>query len=200
MIKLLEFILLFCSIFQISFTLKLICGIIFIIGGQFKRTLTPYKRSTSSDRAKVQEDINIVHQNFKSFLKEVRPTLNVDKVATGEVWLGTEALKKGLCDKIATSDEVLLLMHNNNKEIFTVTHRKRAEDKPSILQLFEDENQQSSMSIFFNKCIEMIAISVMNKLSVNTNNNEIFQGSNHNHNEIMAIDSSNISKTLFKMK
>lgn len=47
---------------------------------------------------------------FKNHLKKVRPTLNIEKVATGEVWYGMDALSKGLCDEIATSDDVLLRM------------------------------------------------------------------------------------------
>lgn len=51
-----------------------------ITAGQYKRTLTPYKAPTSSDRKKMQQDIGVIHELFKSFLKQQRPKLAVDKV------------------------------------------------------------------------------------------------------------------------
>lgn len=45
---------------------------------------------------------------FKSFVKENRPSLDIDSVATGETWFGEDALEKGLCDEIRTVDDVLV--------------------------------------------------------------------------------------------
>ena len=36
-----------------------------------------------------------------------RPQLNMDEIATGEVWLGISALNKHLVDELRTSDEYL---------------------------------------------------------------------------------------------
>ena len=36
-----------------------------------------------------------------------RPNVNIDEVATGEVWLGSEALQKGLIDDLMTSEELI---------------------------------------------------------------------------------------------
>ena len=43
---------------------------------------------------------------FKSYLVENRPKLDVDSLATGETWYGPDALKRGLVDQLATSDDV----------------------------------------------------------------------------------------------
>ena len=81
-----------------------------ITAGKHKRTLTAFKKPSASDRAKVKSDVEDILILFKNHLKKVRPILNVDKVATGEIWYGSDALSRGLCDEIATSDDVLLRM------------------------------------------------------------------------------------------
>ena len=35
-------------------------------------------------------------------MKENRPSLDIDKVATGETWFGQDALDRNLCDEIRT--------------------------------------------------------------------------------------------------
>jgi len=45
---------------------------------------------------------------FRDFVPLNRPSLNIDKVATGETWFGQAALEKGLCDEIKPVDDILL--------------------------------------------------------------------------------------------
>jgi serine protease SohB len=75
--------------------------------GKYKRTVNMLTPNTDEGRAKFREDINIVHEAFKSHIKENRPSLDVEAIATGEVWLGSQALDKGLVDELGTSDEVI---------------------------------------------------------------------------------------------
>ena len=49
-----------------------------------------------------------MHGLFKDFITEHRPNLDVEKIATGEIWFGTKALDVGLIDDLGTSDEYLL--------------------------------------------------------------------------------------------
>ena len=79
-----------------------------ITGGEFKRTLTMFGENTDKARQKFQEEVNETHRLFKSFVKEARPTLDLEKVATGEHWYGTQALELNLIDEIITSDDYLL--------------------------------------------------------------------------------------------
>lgn len=76
--------------------------------GQYKRTLTLLGENTEQGREKFREDLNETHQLFKHFVAEMRPSLDIDAVATGEHWYGTQALDKGLVDEISTSDDVIL--------------------------------------------------------------------------------------------
>ncbi|WP_313079612.1 protease SohB [Atlantibacter sp.] len=76
--------------------------------GQYKRTLTLFGENTEEGREKFREDLNDTHLLFKSFVKEMRPSLNIDEVATGEHWYGVQAKEKGLVDAISTSDDLIL--------------------------------------------------------------------------------------------
>lgn len=62
-----------------------------------KRTLTPTKKVTKDDIAKTKADLEDVLVLFRGFVAENRPSLDIDKVATGETWFGEDALKMGLC-------------------------------------------------------------------------------------------------------
>ena len=75
--------------------------------GEHKRTLTMFGKNTKAGRQKFKEDLEEVHHLFKDFIADHRPNLDVGKIATGEIWLGTKALELGLIDAIATSDEYL---------------------------------------------------------------------------------------------
>ena len=61
-----------------------------------------------------------IHELFKKHVAKYRPTLDVNKVATGEVWQGIEAIDVGLVDKIQTSDSYLI-EQNKKFDIFEVS-------------------------------------------------------------------------------
>ncbi|WWP00670.1 MAG: protease SohB [Candidatus Dasytiphilus stammeri] len=76
--------------------------------GEYKRTLTLFGENSEQGRQKFREELSEIHQLFKRFVHEMRPALDMDLVATGEHWLGRNALEKGLIDAIGTSDEFIL--------------------------------------------------------------------------------------------
>lgn len=78
--------------------------------GQYKRTLTLLGENTEQGREKFREDLNETHHLFKQFVSSMRPSLDIEAVATGEHWYGTQAKEKGLVDDVATSDDLLLGM------------------------------------------------------------------------------------------
>jgi serine protease SohB len=78
-----------------------------LTAGEYKRTLTVFGENTDKGREKFIEELEDTHDLFKSFVAEYRPQLNLDKVATGEVWFGRRALDEKLIDAIATSDDYL---------------------------------------------------------------------------------------------
>ncbi len=79
-----------------------------LYAGEYKRTLTLFGENTPKGRSKVQQDLEETHRLFKDFVKSQRPGLDIDKVATGEYWLGMQAQELGLVDELQTSDDYLM--------------------------------------------------------------------------------------------
>lgn len=79
-----------------------------LTAGQYKRTLTVFGENTDSGRAKFQEDLELTHHLFKGFVARYRPQLDIERIATGEVWLGESAFELQLIDALKTSDQYLL--------------------------------------------------------------------------------------------
>jgi serine protease SohB len=76
--------------------------------GEYKRTLTMFGENTDEGREKFREELHDTHILFKEFVKENRPVVDIDAVATGEVWYGKRAIERGLVDELMTSDEYIL--------------------------------------------------------------------------------------------
>lgn len=78
-----------------------------LTAGEHKRTLTVFGENTEQGREKFLEDLQDTHQLFKSYVAERRPNIDMEKVATGDVWFGSRALELSLVDQLMTSDEYL---------------------------------------------------------------------------------------------
>lgn len=104
-----------------------------VTAGEYKRTLTPFKKPTSEDELKLKEDIGMVWSEFKSFVQEQRPVLDVEKYGTGETWYGREALNRKLCDEIANSDDVILNKLDGGAEIYRVKYKEPKEGLQGVL-------------------------------------------------------------------
>lgn len=76
--------------------------------GEYKRTVTMFGENTEKGKAKFMEDLEDTHVLFKEYVSEHRPQVDIDKIATGEVWFGRRAKEVNLIDEIKTSDEYLL--------------------------------------------------------------------------------------------
>ena len=76
--------------------------------GELKRTVTMFGKNTDEDRRNFNEQLEDTHNLFKEFVKNNRPKLEIEKVATGEHWLATRGIKLHLVDELITSDDYLL--------------------------------------------------------------------------------------------
>ena len=83
--------------------------------GAFKRTLTTLGENTEEGREKFKSDLEDLHLIFKNFVKEQRPEVDTDIVATGEVWQGEDAVRVGLVDSLETSDNYLVSLSKGAK-------------------------------------------------------------------------------------
>ncbi|MCO7225414.1 protease SohB [Pleionea sp. CnH1-48] len=76
--------------------------------GEYKRTLTMFGENTDKARSKFLEELEDTHKLFKQFIIDNRSQLDVEKVATGEHWYGSQAIDLDLIDEIKTSDDFLV--------------------------------------------------------------------------------------------
>ncbi len=83
-----------------------------ITAGNYKRTISIFGENTPEGREKLREEIDKIHQLFKALIKKYRPELDIEKVSTGEIWSGTEALSLQLVDALTTSDDYFSSLHN----------------------------------------------------------------------------------------
>jgi serine protease SohB len=99
--------------------------------GKYKRTLSVLGEVTDDKLQKFQEQLEDVHAIFKDHVLRERPTLNMDRVGTGEYLYGVRALELGLVDRLSTSDEVIAVALVDN-DVFEVT----AHEKESLRSKF----------------------------------------------------------------
>lgn len=76
--------------------------------GEYKSTLSVIGKNSEEGRAKFIKSLENTHKLFKDFIKENRPHVDINTIATGEYWYGYDALNLNLIDKIQTSDEYIM--------------------------------------------------------------------------------------------
>lgn len=76
--------------------------------GEYKRTVTMFGENTDKSKQKFVEELEDTHELFKSWVTDHRPQVEIEKVATGEIWYGQRAIEQNLIDEIQTSDEYLM--------------------------------------------------------------------------------------------
>ena len=92
--------------------------------GEYKRTLTMFGENTDEGRQKFKQELEETHLLFKDFVKEYRPNVDIEQVATGEHWFATQAKDKGLVDEISTSDD-FILSHLDTHKIISVSFQRK---------------------------------------------------------------------------
>lgn len=95
-----------------------------LTAGKYKRTLTMLGENTEEGRQKFVDDLEDTHVLFKEFVASHREQVDVEEVATGEIWFGSRALDKKLIDEIATTDEYLYGL-SSDADIFEVTYEQK---------------------------------------------------------------------------
>lgn len=95
-----------------------------ITAGEYKSTLSTFGQITQRGREKVQEDIEEMHALFKAWVKQHRPVVDIDGIATGETWVGMQALERQMIDGIMTSDE-LIVRACDEADVYSVRYEIR---------------------------------------------------------------------------
>ena len=92
--------------------------------GEYKRTVTMFGENTDKAREKFQSDLNDTHVLFKQHVKQFRPRVDIDAVATGDIWYGQQELDQKLIDEVGTSDDYLVSACER-ADVYTVAYEYR---------------------------------------------------------------------------
>jgi len=107
--------------------------------GEFKRTVTMLGENTEKGKQKFQ------------FVLQNRPHLDIDKIATGEHWFGTQALELKLVDEITTSDD-LILDKMKEKRVLAVKYRL----KKSLIKKLGRQAEESLANIIYSYMMKKV--------------------------------------------
>ncbi|PCH52674.1 MAG: protease SohB [Cellvibrionales bacterium] len=120
--------------------------------GKYKRTLTVLGENTEEARDKFREDLDDIHALFKEYVSDRREQLDIEKVATGEIWYGSRAKEIGLVDDIQTSDEYLTTLAKDCK-VFKV-HFAEKKTLPEKIGLAAEETSDRLIFRWLNRLLK----------------------------------------------
>ena len=107
-----------------------------ITAGEFKRTLTMFGENSDTARAKFRQQVEETHALFKDFVSANRPQVDIQAVATGEHWYGSQSLQNKLVDQLITSDDYLM-NKRHDAEIYEISYKQ----KRGLREQFSDKIQ-----------------------------------------------------------
>lgn len=107
--------------------------------GENKRSVVSQIKPTIEDEFKLQGQINKIHKQFKNHVKKHRNFVDIEKIATGDVFSGEESLELKLIDEISTSSNYLLQKHNKNTRIVYVFTEETKKGGLSMINAFSED-------------------------------------------------------------
>jgi serine protease SohB len=98
--------------------------------GEYKRTVTMFGHNSEKAKDKFQSDLEDTHELFKHHVKQSRPGVDIEAVATGDIWYGQQALDHSLIDEVGTSDDYLVTACASS-DVYSVRyeHKKSLQEK-----------------------------------------------------------------------
>lgn len=114
--------------------------------GEFKRTLTMLGENTDEGRKKFKEDLEVIQKHFKSHISKHRKDVDIDKVATGEFWLASDALDLKLIDELKTSDDYIYNKSLNN-DIYHIEYKVKPTLKGRLCSLINFVHSYTNKNI-----------------------------------------------------
>lgn len=81
--------------------------IVTIKSGTLKQAGDPSNLAFANQYASLLSQLDTYHQMFTSMVGTARPKMDMSKVETGDVWIGSKAVAAGLADRIGTMRDVL---------------------------------------------------------------------------------------------
>ena len=112
-----------------------------ISAGEYKRTLTHFGEITNKGKDKVKDDVENIHQIFKDWVKTYRPSVEIDTIATGETWVGSQAKDRYMVDDIKTSDECVIEACENS-EVYEIKFEIKKSLQVKLASLLEESTHR----------------------------------------------------------
>lgn len=95
-----------------------------VTAGEHKRPVSMLGPLTDEGLKKFATQIQETHVLFREHVKQYRPALDIDKIATGDIWHGTDGLRVGLIDELGSSDEYIdRARHTQNLDVIHLEWR-----------------------------------------------------------------------------
>lgn len=107
--------------------------------GKSKRNVVSQIKPSPEDEEKLNLQLEKIHNQFKSHVKKYRTFVDVNKVGTGEVFSGEEALSLKLIDSISTSSNFLLDRHNKKTKIIYVFTEEKETKNVGFINSLSDQ-------------------------------------------------------------
>ncbi len=105
-----------------------------LTAGEFKRTVSTMSEITPAGRAHFQQQLEAIHTEFKDFIKQHRPALDVAQVGNGDFWSGRRAKELGLVDALGTSDDFITTALATS-QVFSLNYRSRTPWQERLLNM-----------------------------------------------------------------
>ena len=118
-----------------------------IAAGEFKTTLTTFGEITQKGRDKVKADVEDMHGLFKSWVKDHRPSVDIDKISTGETWVGIQAKERYMVDELRTSDECIIEACKK-ASVYEVEYQQKQSIQEKVGSIFKNSMESVLSSIF----------------------------------------------------
>eukprot|EP00512_Aurantiochytrium_limacinum_P000119 CAMPEP_0171484924 /NCGR_PEP_ID=MMETSP0958-20121227/268_1 /TAXON_ID=87120 /ORGANISM="Aurantiochytrium limacinum, Strain ATCCMYA-1381" /LENGTH=503 /DNA_ID=CAMNT_0012017673 /DNA_START=8 /DNA_END=1519 /DNA_ORIENTATION=+ len=93
--------------------------------GKYKRTVHMLAENTEEGMDKFREELEAIHEAFKEHITSNRPAVkDIESSSTGEAWLAGQAKERGLVDDIMTSDEYLMELEKDGRDLIAMSLRR----------------------------------------------------------------------------
>ncbi len=119
-----------------------------LVGGKYKDAGIPYRQLTAEERRLFQKKIDLLHQEFKDSVQKNRRLTNsqIENVAQGEFYLGSEAKNLNLIDQLGGEREAI---EHIEKKLNITAEIVVYEHEPSLLEILS--GLLNDRSFFFGK-------------------------------------------------
>ncbi len=117
-----------------------------LVSGKYKDIGSPFKEMTPEEQAIFQQNLDLIRDYFVSEVAKNRNMnkKDVDKIANGLFYLGTQAKELGLVDELGSKDEVIRYIKDKEKIEVEIAEYKK---EKGILDLLTDALSKPSFFV-----------------------------------------------------